>query len=662
MVGGESNGDEPRRFGSYEVVATIAPPRSGDGSTLFVAIARGASARRDTSGKLALSFSPSSPNEPTKTVQRPVVIKQLSPSLTADPAKLDAFLEAARITTTLRHGNVSEIESVGTEAGDVYLVSDYLLGETAATLLRRLQSEGDRLKPPLAAYVAREVAAALDAGHSAGLVHGHLTPHDVFIGYDGSVRLFDIGIADARTKLASARISGVELEYASPEVCRHETTDPRTDVFSLGVIMWELFSGLSPFERAADADVVRAICDDSVVPPKNIVPGMSRELSAVTLQALHRDRGERFQTATALGHALEEIVKKSIVGPPADHLSKVMKKLFATREADKREMLKRVPAGTPIAGLDITAIDRSTAPARLRPPPPPPPVLRAPEPPPPDPDEPTSVVAIQTAMTPARSRPPAPGEEDQPSVIVKGASLPALPVATLVSTIGTLPSSELVLEPSLVAAAPAPNEPPASPPSARPVTSAAATDDLPPIVPGAGRGGAVRVIAVVGALVGVVLVLVVLLRHRGDAGPNPNPKLATPAAPASTIAGIPVAPATAIASATPPPVPAPEPTSSPAPAPPSSTPADEQATLHIETVPSQASIFVAGAKKGSSPLELQVARGAEPITIEIRHAGYATLKERVVPDMNQRLKLTLVASGGTTKPPAPAPNPYKKFE
>ena len=373
MVGEASGATTERRFGSYEVAGTIAAPRSADGSSIYIAIARPPKAERDTSGKLALSFSPSKPNEATKTLQRPLVIKQIASSLTADKTKLDAFLEAARAATTLRHANVAELEAVGADGDDVYLVADYLLGETVASLLRRLQAEGDRLKPALAAYIAAQVCGGLDAGHSAGLLHGRLTPHDIFINYDGSVHVFDIGIADARAKLADGRISGVELEYASPEVCRQETTDPRTDVFTLGVILWELLSGLSPFERAADADVVRAICDESVVPPKNIVPGLPRELSAITLQALTRDRAERFQTAKALRAALDEVVKKFIVGAPADHLSKVMKKLFEAREKDKREMLKRVMSGAPLEGLDFAAADRSMAPARRVPPAPPPP-------------------------------------------------------------------------------------------------------------------------------------------------------------------------------------------------------------------------------------------------------------------------------------------------
>jgi serine/threonine-protein kinase len=648
---GEASAALTRRFGSYEVAGTIAEPRSSDGSTIFIAISRPPSPERDHSGKLALSFSPSKPNEATKTLSRPVIIKQIASSLTADRGKLEVFIGAAGSATTLRHPNVAELESIGTEGADVYLVEDYLLGETVASLLRRLQAEGDRLKPPLAAYISEQVCAALHAGHSLGLVHSRLTPHDILIGYDGTVHVLDIGIADARVKLADSRISGVELEYAAPEVCRNETVDARADIFSLGVILWELLSGLSPFERAQDDDVVRAICDESVVPPKNIVPGLPTELSVITLQALHRDRGMRFQSARAMAGALDSMVQKYIVGKPADHLAKVMKKLFAHRERDKREMVRRVMAGAPLTGLDYKATDRSTAPARRVAEPAP---LARPAPPPPfhdgDPSDPTNVIS----MAPVKSRPPPPMVDDQPSVVIKAGPDSAPFVGTMVAT---LPSTELRLGTAPIAfprsMPPRPDEADAAP---------AVLDDARWRPPPKRRVGGGAMVAIIGTIIAVTIVLVVVLGRNGEALLAKKP--GTPAASLVAARESPPPPPPAPLPA-PEPAPIPEPAPAPAPAP-ATAPVDSETTLHIETIPAQSAIFIAGTKRGVSPADIRVAKGSAPIVVEIRHSGYSTLREQIVPDQNQRLKLTLLAKGSKAAP-APAPsatntNPYKKFE
>jgi serine/threonine-protein kinase len=483
-----------------------------------------------------------------------------------------------------------------------------------------------------------------------GLVHSRLTPHDILIGYDGTVHVLDIGIADARVKLADGRVSGVELEYAAPEVCRNETVDPRADVFSLGVILWELLSGLSPFERARDEDVVRAICDESVVPPKNIVPGLPTELSVITLQALHRDRGSRFQSARAMAGALDSMVKKYIVGKPSDHLAKLMKKLFAHREHDKREMVKRVMVGAPIAGLDYKAADRSTAPARgvaepaLASAPP------APLPPLEERDVPTNVLT----MTPAKSRPPPPMADDQPSVVIKAGPESAPFVGTMV---GTLPSTQLRLGGTDTA--------PIAFPRTRPRmdeadAAPAVLDDAMARRP-AKRSGGGAMIAIIGTIIAVTIALVVFLGRNGEALMAKAPPV--PAASSVAARESPPVPPPA-------PVPAPEPAPVPDPTPVTTNttpPADSETTLHIETIPAQAAIFIAGAKRGVSPADIRVAKGSAPIVVEIRHTGYSTLREQVVPDQNQRLKLTLLAKGSKAAPPAPAPsttgtNPYKKFE
>jgi serine/threonine-protein kinase len=634
-----------RRFGRYEVAAEIASPRFAGGSTVYIAIAR-ATKNNDpstSSSRLALSHAPAKPNEPTKTIQRPVAIKRIDPALMKDATKVNLFLDAARKAAELQHPNLTDVGEVALDGDGLYVAMEFIIGETAASLVKRLHSQGERLKPVLAAHIIAEACAGLEAGHAAGLIHGHLTPHDIFIGHHGSVHVLDVGIAHARHILADSQIDGVELEYSSPERCNGEPVDGRSDVFSLGSILWELLTGLSPFERAADKDVMRAIRDEPVVPPKNVVPGLPKEISEITVRALERDKTKRFESTLAFRTALlEPITALSNGFSPDAALGTLMKRQFAERSKDKRELVQDVILNKTIGeGLDFLSIDRSE---------------RSPRPLPPPPGEVSLPSASITSgiMSPAKSNPPPTDPGDQASIIIA-------PSAGMVTPVGAL--SDPPPPPSARSMAPAPAST-SAPPTAPPVA-----DDDP--IPGPPKNSRTAMIGIVAGF--VVLVAIIGAIVAGTRNSKPDVKTAASVTPPAS---------TSVAVITPPP-----PASTPAPAPtpdieitpmPSSAgvPGDAtQTLLHIETIPSGSTVTVDGVKQGTSPVDVHVPKGSTPITIELRHHNYYTLRENVVPDMNQRLKLTLVGKGAgggggktTTAPaaaPAPAPgpaNPYKKFE
>jgi len=342
--------------------------------------------------------------------------------------------------------------------------------------------------------------------------------------------------------------------------------------------------------------------------------------------ALEREKDKRYATTIALRQALLGLRQSSGVGAsPVGDLSKLMKRLFATRVKDKLEMLKRINLGASIADLDVTEVEddapkseapKSEAPKSEAPKNEAPAALGPPLPP----------VAAPVTVSPHKSNPPELVEYKEPSVIITspGAATPAL-AAIEAATDAPFGFVEAPVEAS------SPRTP------ARSVV---------PFVLGAvlllGLGGAALAVGLRRA------------KPEVTASSSSTKPVPVPTAPTAPTAPLPVvASASALPANDVPAPPASSATAAALPAP------AEETELHIETVPARATIFIAGTKKGVSPLDLKLPKSREAITIEIRRAGFKTLKERVVPDVNQRLKLTLAVArdpGGTGSAD------YHKFE
>jgi eukaryotic-like serine/threonine-protein kinase len=531
--------------------------------------------------------------------QRPVAIKRVAPELARKKEFVDAFLDVVRATTSVRHTNVVPILEVGHEADELFLVMEYLEGETCAAMMKRLHSRGETLDFTIAAYLAAEVCAGLHAAHEAGIVHEHLDPAQIFIGYDGAVRVLDLGVAAVEGKFAPRLVRGARnLQYASPERCRGETLDRRSDVFSMGAILWELTSGMSAFDRVGEADVIRAICEEEIPAPSTVVRGLPEQISMITMQALARPPDERFPTTLALRRELLGVVRLLAIGvSPSEDLGQLLRRLFDDRVAAKAEMLRRVQVGADITDLAI-------------------------------------------------------GDEGSPGLPSAG----ALPVE---SSIEAPPAPAEVREPSVLV------EPSIADPSAPKPPRPASADETAPRRPvrASSQGKRLLFAALLGVVAALAVIVTIVVGQKADGARPPASSVVVKndPPPSATSAPTPVA--------SPAPTPTPTPTPTPAPEPSETVTAavgasDQTTTVHLETSPAKATIYVNNTKKGVSPFDLKLTKSSEPVIIEIRHPGYQTLKERVVPDMNQKLKLTLAPAHGAPPAPAPAASsvPYHRFD
>jgi serine/threonine-protein kinase len=319
----------PARIGRYEIIAPLA---SGGMAEVLL-------------GRLS---GPSG-------FERVVAIKRILPHLAREPSFVTMFLDEARIVAQLRHPNVVQVSELARDGDELFLVMEYLEGETASTVLRDGAARATPLAPALAAYVVAEACAGLDAAHelrsSSGealnVVHRDVSPQNVFVGYGGEVKVIDFGIAKGQGRESRTRTGLLKgkFMYMSPEQVRGEPLDRRTDVFALGAVLWELLAGYSLFSRATDPAVIHAVLEEPIPPPSQLHAAVPAELDRICRRALERSANGRYASAALLRADLMKLIAAEGVTDPQALLRARMEEAFFDRIDLKREMLRRVRAG-----------------------------------------------------------------------------------------------------------------------------------------------------------------------------------------------------------------------------------------------------------------------------------------------------------------------------
>jgi tRNA A-37 threonylcarbamoyl transferase component Bud32 len=262
-----------------------------------------------------------------RVLERQVAVKVLSPPYAQDPMFVERFRREARAAARLSHPNIVAVFDSGSDAGEHYLVMEYVAGQSLAELLHR---QG-RLTPRRAAELAVEVCAALAAAHAQGLVHRDVKPANVLADADGRVKVADFGIVKAA---ATATLTGTgtvlgTAAYLSPEQAQGGPVDARSDLYSLGCLLYELLCGTPPFGSGADSPPVAVATrhlHQPPEPPSAHNPQVDAGLDAVVLTALAKEPAQRYQSAVELQDALERVlagdaVAAGPVGSPAAALS-----------------------------------------------------------------------------------------------------------------------------------------------------------------------------------------------------------------------------------------------------------------------------------------------------------------------------------------------------
>jgi serine/threonine-protein kinase len=240
-------------------------------------------------------------------LDRPVAVKLLRPEVIRDADLADRFRREALAATVLRHPNIVACLDTGTDDGQPYLVMDLIDGEDLAARLKR----GGRLAADQAARIGLDVARALGAAHLRGIVHRDVKPGNILLAPDGRAMITDFGIARLAADAEAAR-QGTTLgsvHYFSPEQARGASTTPGSDVYGLGLVLYEALTGTRPFGGETTDAIALARIDAEPPSPKAIRPEVPSEFDAIVRRALAPHPDDRYPNGTAMAAALETVVQ-----------------------------------------------------------------------------------------------------------------------------------------------------------------------------------------------------------------------------------------------------------------------------------------------------------------------------------------------------------------
>ena len=234
---------------------------------------------------------------------RDVALKLLRPEYLRDPDFASRFRSEAQAAASLSHPNVVTVYDFGEDPSGPYIVMELVDGEDLATILRR----SGALPPRQSARIGAGVAQALAAAHARGLVHRDIKPGNVLIGADGRVKVADFGIARAVAE-AQVTLPGTTLgsvHYFSPEQARGEQATAASDIYSLGIVLYEMLTGVRPWEGDSAASVALARLSGPIPDPATVRPSVPPDLASITRKALALDPNDRWPSAAAMADALE---------------------------------------------------------------------------------------------------------------------------------------------------------------------------------------------------------------------------------------------------------------------------------------------------------------------------------------------------------------------
>ncbi|NVB85471.1 MAG: serine/threonine protein kinase [Kofleriaceae bacterium] len=270
--------------------------------------------------------------------EKNVVLKCILPHLAADNAFVTMFLDEARLAATLRHSNIADVIDVGIEDGTYFFAMEYVNGQNARSV--RLRAKDTNLPIPLEVAVAivAGTASALEHAHTRESTHGPLelvhrdvSPSNILVSYEGAIKLVDFGIARATSRVSAKTRPGIrkgKTPYLSPEQCRGHAIDRRSDLFSLGTVLYELATGTRPFRGNSDFEVMEAIVDAKPAPPSTLVPTLPARLDDIVIKLLARAPAVRFQSAAELLEALDDLVASQGLRTTAHVVARYMHDLY----------------------------------------------------------------------------------------------------------------------------------------------------------------------------------------------------------------------------------------------------------------------------------------------------------------------------------------------
>jgi len=266
-----------------------------------------------------------------------VAVKRILPHLSDNKEFVDMFIDEAKMVAGLTHPNIVQIFDLGKIEKSYYIAMEYVHGKDLRTILRCARERGLRLPLDLSVLIVSRVCAALEYAHRARddqgramrIVHRDISPQNILISFEGDVKLTDFGIAKAATK-ASITDAGAlrgKLLYMSPEQAWGKPMDRRSDVFSLGILFYEMVTDQKPFLGTSEMSILETVRECRISPPSSFNPRLPETIEKVIMKALERDPDDRYQDAAEMARDLERVLRERQPPTPVE-LARYMEILF----------------------------------------------------------------------------------------------------------------------------------------------------------------------------------------------------------------------------------------------------------------------------------------------------------------------------------------------
>lgn len=292
--------------------------------------------------------------------EKVVAVKRILPHLSDNKEFVEMFIDEAKMVAGLTHPNIVQISDLGKLEKSYYIAMEYVHGRDLRSILRRAKERGLRLPLDLTVLIVSKVCSALEFAHRKKdergrpmlIVHRDISPQNILISFEGEVKLTDFGIAKAATK---ARITDAgalrgKLLYMSPEQAWGKPMDRRSDLFSLGIVFYEMITDQKPFLGSSEMSILEMVRECRVAPPSDVNPRIPEKLEKVVMTALERDPDHRYQDAAEMYRDLDRVLHER-QPPTANELTRFMELLFD--EEERIEALPPAEGGEGEAGHEV---------------------------------------------------------------------------------------------------------------------------------------------------------------------------------------------------------------------------------------------------------------------------------------------------------------------
>jgi serine/threonine-protein kinase len=262
--------------------------------------------------------------------EKQLVLKLIHPELSEHRQFVQMFVAEAKTLVSLTHGNIVPVYELGVHDGTYFLAMEYIDGPALAALDAELEDAGELLSPSQAAYITAELLKGLDYAHRKGesVIHRDISPRNVMLSREGEVKLVDFGLAvtelSQKTRQGSEGLPAGSFPYMSPEQVRQEPLDRTTDLFSAGIILWEMLTGRHLFHRDSADDTLEAVLSADIPAPSSLRPELPKVLDRICAKALARDRDQRYSSASAFLADINKFLYSLDSPPSPEDLAKLV--------------------------------------------------------------------------------------------------------------------------------------------------------------------------------------------------------------------------------------------------------------------------------------------------------------------------------------------------